>query len=290
MRIAVCFSGQIRTGIENYTNIKEFFGELYDNCDFFIHTWNFCEYKSYNLSNIAKKPIIESPQKFNTIKQLYSPKKMIVDAKNMGYNTSQLYGIQPLWYSFWKCNELKKQYELENDFKYDIVLKLRTDTIFNNKINALINEIETTYIGEFKTIQNYDIDIAKNIATADDVFFISKSTEMDIAADYYWQLMKSYDNGEYINLAHHLNQNKIKIKQATHCERHCLLRDDFIKDGVLNLPKSDLWDRIGELETYYYNAPILPNVKYFINDLRIEFKKRGIVLDENKKYYLEDLL
>ena len=41
MKIAVCFSGQIRTGIQNHPNIKEFFGKLYNECDFFIHTSRF---------------------------------------------------------------------------------------------------------------------------------------------------------------------------------------------------------------------------------------------------------
>ena len=38
--IAVCLSGQIRTGIYAAPNIKRFIGDLWDNCDFFIHTWN----------------------------------------------------------------------------------------------------------------------------------------------------------------------------------------------------------------------------------------------------------
>ena len=67
MKIAVCFSGQIRTGIENHPNIKEFFGKLYNDCDFFIHTWNFSEYKTYNGSNISKKPTIEPIENLSEI-------------------------------------------------------------------------------------------------------------------------------------------------------------------------------------------------------------------------------
>jgi len=291
MKIAVCFSGQIRTGIENYPNIKEFFGELYDDCDFFIHTWNFTEYKTYNCSNIASRPIIESVEKFEEIKKLYSPKKMIVDIKHIGYETAEKYGIQPLWYSFWKSVELKKQYELENNFKYDYVIKLRPDLVLNHHTcDDLIKEINTTYDNEFKIIGWDGFDTPKHIQLSTDVFFISKSNEMNIAADYFWSLIKYYDNNNYTNLPFYLKEYNIQSVKPVYVNRFVLLREIFIENGVLKLNKLDMLNEITELEKYYFDSCNLPDKKYFINDLLIEFEKKGILLDKNKKYYLEDLL
>jgi hypothetical protein len=291
MKIAVCFSGQIRTGIENHPNIKEFFGKLYNECDFFIHTWNFSEYKTYNGSNISKKPTIEPIEKFEQIKKLYSPKKIIVDIKHIAYETAEKYGIQPLWYSFWKSIELKKQYEMENNFKYDYVIKFRPDLVLNyNTCDDLIKEINTTYDNEFKIIGWDGFDVPKNTQLATDVFFISKSNEMDIAADYFWSLMKYYDNSNYTNLPSYLEEYNIKPIKSTYVDRFLLLREIFVENGVLNLNMLDMLTKIEELEIYYFNTPALPNVEYFINDLLIEIEKRKIVLDMNKKYYLEDLL
>lgn len=292
MRIAVCFSGQVRTGVENYQNIREVFGELYDSCDFFIHTWNFCSYKTYNLSNIAKKPVTESPEKFEAIRQLYSPKKMVVDGKYVGYQTTEEYGIQALWHSFWKSVELKKQYELENNFKYDYVLKLRMDLVLNRHTSfELLQEILTIENNQFKVNQWFGEDpiIFKNIPLSTDVFFISKSKEMDIAADYAWALMKSFSNGEYINLIYYLSQHNIKTSHFSYVERYALLRDDFVDRGVLELDKSEMLDEIDRLENYYYASPEIVNENNFVNDLNIELKKKGIILDMNTKYYVEDI-
>jgi hypothetical protein len=292
MRIAVCFSGQVRTGVENYQNIREVLGELYDSCDFFIHTWNFCSYKTYNLSNIAKKPVTESPEKFEAIRQLYSPKKMVVDGKYVGYQTTEEYGIQALWHSFWKSVELKKQYELENNFKYDYVLKLRMDLVLNRHTSfELLQEILTIENNQFKVNQWFGEDpiIFKNIPLSTDVFFISKSKEMDIAADYAWALMKSFSNGEYINLIYYLSQHNIKTSHFSYVERYALLRDDFVDRGVLELDKSEMLDEIDRLENYYYASPEIVNENNFVNDLNIELKKKGIILDMNTKYYVEDI-
>jgi hypothetical protein len=39
-----------------------------------------------------------------------------------------------MFYKITKCNELKKQHENKHNFKYDIVVRLRTDTIFNKVV------------------------------------------------------------------------------------------------------------------------------------------------------------
>lgn len=42
MRIAVCFHGQLRTACHATPAIKSYLGDLWENCDFFIHTVLWC--------------------------------------------------------------------------------------------------------------------------------------------------------------------------------------------------------------------------------------------------------
>ena len=218
---------------------------------------------------------------------------MIVDDKTIGYVNTVNYGIQPLWYSFWKSVELKKQYELENNFKYDYVLKLRMDLILNyHTPSELFQEIITTKKNQFKTNQwYYGVDtISKNTPLSTDVFFISKSEEMDVTADYLWVLMKYYDNKDYINLVYYLKEKNIESLKFSYVDRYLLLRDDFVEKGVLKLNKEEMLEEICKLENYYYSSPEITNENYFINDLFTKLKKYKIDLEMDKKYYLEYIL
>ena len=40
MRIAVCFRGQLRTGVEASKNLIHLFGDYFKDIDFFVHTWD----------------------------------------------------------------------------------------------------------------------------------------------------------------------------------------------------------------------------------------------------------
>jgi hypothetical protein len=40
-----------------------------------------------------------------------------------------------MYYSIYKSNELKKQYEIENNFKYDYVIRLRMDVQFEYELD-----------------------------------------------------------------------------------------------------------------------------------------------------------
>src|SRR6187551_3406039 len=45
MKIAICFSGQMRYAIKCAPNIKRFIGDV--DADYFIHTWDINQYKPY---------------------------------------------------------------------------------------------------------------------------------------------------------------------------------------------------------------------------------------------------
>jgi hypothetical protein len=297
MKIAVCLSGQVRTAVENFPNIKNFLGDVYNDCDFFMHCWDDCSYKTYNLSNIRKKPYKESKTKFEKIYELYSPKKIHIDDSDMayGYNISKKFGIEPLWYSFLKSVQYTKQYELDNGFEYDFIIKLRYDVVIalNDSISSIKEELQKIKNNTFY-INNYEVLPGRSLKDrlAYDVIFISKSKEMCIASNYFWEMAKNYDdNDSYINLPHYLMQNNIETKRIEFIDRFLLLRDDYLDKIDCTMPvDSETFEKIQRLENYYFSGRgNNPLNRLFIDEFAEELHKKGISLDTNTKYYLEDL-
>lgn len=189
MKIAICFSGQLRTGLEASDNIKRYLGILYPFCDVFIHTWDVDTQKYYNNTILNKEKI--SVDKFRKITEIYNPKKIIVDdfyktreIENQVNNDYNLFGrISPLWYSFMKSVQFKQEYEEEQRFEYDYVLKIRFDLIFS-PIRRLSYELESLFLknNEFY-VENWSSERISEFL--DDVYFISNSRNMNMASNYY---------------------------------------------------------------------------------------------------------
>jgi len=176
MRIAVMFGGQIRTGVQTSKSILNFLGDLLPDCDFFVHTWDITTYKkgdyhgSHN-SNFNWDAIKLDMNYFNEFLSIYKPKKYtlepFLDFRKNYEDKKDYTGVTHWMYSFYRVNELKKQYEIENDFKYDIVIKIRGDLMFTPEVSVkphiemiLKNENKKTifhfedmyYIGSSETI------------------------------------------------------------------------------------------------------------------------------------------
>jgi len=110
-KVAICLSGQLRTGILAHPVFKRFFSSLGD-YDVFYHTWT--------LKKDTSKQLKET---FNPVNYLEETPIDVVEVGNFG---SMLYSIM-------KANELKKQYEIENNFRYDLVIKTRFDLIYREE-------------------------------------------------------------------------------------------------------------------------------------------------------------
>jgi hypothetical protein len=133
MKIAICFIGQIRTGVICFPSIRHYIGDLWDNCDIFIHTWDL-ESKSPwvpggdpNSANITYyKP---DDAKFSNIYNLYKPVVMVIDKFNQ---TNIVYDqTHAQFYSMLRCNKSKNEYAHANNIQYDYVVKLRLDTLLH---------------------------------------------------------------------------------------------------------------------------------------------------------------
>jgi len=128
MRIAVCLSGQLRNWELAYHNqmIHWIHGE--HDVDYFTHTWNYSGDRTHISHDYVYRDIDDN--EYDRFIQIYKPKKSILESKKQEFFYDNDHWSS-LFYSFSKSILLKREYELENNFEYDIVVKSRPDVIFN---------------------------------------------------------------------------------------------------------------------------------------------------------------
>jgi hypothetical protein len=166
MNIAVCFSGHIRTGVKASKNIKHFIGDLFDECDFFIHSWNYDTHKPVFGSTETYEESV-SEDKINTFLDIYKPKRYIIGTEKLLPMDSMLFSMG---------NSFKLAYKYK---PYDVIVKLRPDVLFA-KSRKLIDEIE-----------NYKKDTSilytdnSHPSKLDDVFWLLNETNAKILGEWF---------------------------------------------------------------------------------------------------------
>ena len=115
MKVALCISGQSRTYRKAYEYYKNNLIDIFDT-DIFIHTW-----QDKNTDDLVT---IYNPKNFKAEIQ-FSDNFAKRYERDFGENftSSTLFQFNSLF----KCNELKKQCEIENNFIYDAVIRTRFD-------------------------------------------------------------------------------------------------------------------------------------------------------------------
>jgi hypothetical protein len=192
MKIAICFHGHLRTAEYAAENLLHFIGDLLPNCDFFMHTWAKNEYKhrkknSYGIIKIAEElncdvsqlteehyaPFIPAPtlELLEKVKKIYNNQFIKIEVED-NENFKKYYNPKLSRNHSWlQSHEMKKKHEKENNFKYDFVIKLRTDAIFDP------NVVLKNLIDEFTIKQNTSS--KPFFFRSDDVIIMSTSEIMD---------------------------------------------------------------------------------------------------------------
>lgn len=178
MKIALCFSGQPRFIEQGYVGISR---EIMNNrdVDVFAHLWFDDKLQSepykyggdggwvdqrIDSSAIDKfidlyKPVsikVEGSKRFEDQRLVegYQPsinryKRGAIDnPKEPDFARRDINNIISYYYSLNQVNILKKQYEYDKNFKYDLVIKLRTDVIINSSIDFSRVQKNTIYYSE----------------------------------------------------------------------------------------------------------------------------------------------
>jgi len=196
MRIAICLSGQPRTIDYSAPNILQYFSGDHD-YDFFCHSWDYNTYK-------RKKPNPEPDEHpvywdgdesvdVNWLTEkinLYKPKKFTIES--VGTFNNRRFPWDSLSYSMMCANNLKKQYEIENNFRYDFVVRSRYDIIFDPTYRFTINDYANrdNHLDIFCT-NEARMDFEFSRINVSDEFFYGSSTAMDMLSDLYRRLTKN---------------------------------------------------------------------------------------------------
>lgn len=208
MKIAVCFFGQSRDVSPSSISIKNNLINLYE-CDVFIHTWEHDKYKldDINLVYSPKSIMIESQINFN---DEYID---IIGNLNSSSGISNFNTISQ-FYSHYKSHLLMLDYSNKNNIKYDLIVKIRTDTYLYNTFN--IKDIIPN---------NYNVPSIPNGYIYNDTIAISDEYVMNLIALKFNNIvnLNKEANGNFIpeNIIHNvLNNNNIAINRINnwHCD------------------------------------------------------------------------
>lgn len=215
VKTALCISGHLRTFEGNFKSVYDNIINRLD-CDVFIHTWDKMGLQwRFTDSNLH---MIETEYLESRIKQLYNPKKLVIEKYRQMPTTPIMFkkqidhrdvpGILSMFYKIEACNELKKQYENENNFKYDCVIRFRGDLSMESPIPVDSN-----------TNLNYlFLPVFGNFAGLCDQIAYGSSEIMDKYSNIYSQIPTHLESGCPMHpeklVQYHVNVNKIPISKV----------------------------------------------------------------------------
>ena len=195
MRIALLLCGQMRTF--DHPKVNEYVNKLIDkfNCDVFVSTWKDRGVSLWSMHSqdsslysedmveeitLDSLSIIDNVVDYN-IEDFGNYEKNICQEEIkplIGKGFSQEWSIRtnsnPQFYTMHIASEMKKKYEIENNFTYDVVIKSRPDFL------QVHNDIEK-YFGNLKnTCYHINTGISYSANRVYDVFLMSDSKTMDV--------------------------------------------------------------------------------------------------------------
>jgi hypothetical protein len=213
MKIAVCFSGQIRTGNIVAPNILRYIGDLLPNCDFFVHTWDEeClgtgHSRRLQLNDLSPEVhttnVLDNQEKVTAFFGHYMPRQFVYEQYSL-QPTKPLWGgrrwdpVNSCWYvSMWhslsQANQLKKDYSSKNGFAYDITIRIRPDLVFHPD-KSLAEDIKLIHGDNMFLYGAHKGDFG--MSRIEDIFWVGPTRVMDAISEYgnaFITLVKNTDN------------------------------------------------------------------------------------------------
>lgn len=231
MRTALCLSGQLRTFNSCYPSLKKYILDCF-HPDVFVHTW----YEQGDVSIQRDKDQMDSGKSkavvdITKISALLDTKKtflehfnpIMFDSLDGVSKPEHLWGVYhenkgmlPMFYSIYKCNLLKQQYERENNTEYDMVIRTRPDLEYLNYmpqtvINGFKNDNNIVFIPTWNKHSNISFN---------DTFAFGNSENIDRYCNCWKQLQDMWDDYDYKNMCEtervlyqYLNDNNVDVKK-----------------------------------------------------------------------------
>jgi len=192
-KIAICISGQSRTwdycknNILNFYNITNFNDTEVD-VDYFFHTWDINSYRDHvkgttHYSEYKDEPFTAGDELIDFFKpkvaevESYST---FIQKRNKLYPRQHLTVWEPMYHSIKKSINFKRQYEIDNDFEYDLVIKTRFDCIYDPSSKFLPHVPES--LKAYSSIPVGRIVNEFNAPNFDEAVFFGESRTMDLLA------------------------------------------------------------------------------------------------------------
>ena len=187
MKIAVCMSGQLRQWEMAKENQKWFWETSGVEIDYFIHTWDY----SGDREGVSQPYITRdvSRKEFDTLVDWYKPKGCMFDDRKQDFFYANDHWSS-LFYSMAHSMMLKRQYEIDNDFEYDLVIKTRPDVVFDPRYHFSWEPLEDNIL--FAT-QGGLMESEFHMFNTNDMVFYGKSYTMDLVIPMYFYRQKMLD-------------------------------------------------------------------------------------------------
>lgn len=189
MKIAICLSGQPRTWKKCYQRWLEIFspkGEI----DFFFHLWDYNTLPNllatHNGGINIEDELLSQSEKDDIIKT-FSPKNFLFESRkpisywNCKIPIEKQFGPWCIeqFYSLYRVSLIKREYEIQNNFRYDIVVRLRTDLWINDKPEIITPEPNTVYTSHCSWDNNF------RCYRVGDIFYYADSYTFDQVSEFY---------------------------------------------------------------------------------------------------------
>tara|TARA_Y100001938_G_C8038338_1_gene404694 strand:+ start:529 stop:1326 length:798 start_codon:yes stop_codon:yes gene_type:complete len=201
----------------SFNSILDNLKEKYE-CDTFVHTWDCLEPQTVTWHEGYLKTSHELVDK-SEITSLYNPTDILVETQTIKNPNKTIFhnqceeGVLYSQYSRYMVNELKKQYEKINKFKYDVVVVSRPDIIYyENLIDSELEDTESLWLCKVF------------LGSASDILCFSGSENIDKLCDFYNHFSSTSQEGAtnlesvFQNYLNTLNLNKKTSK-------YCMPRD-----------------------------------------------------------------
>lgn len=237
MKIALCISGFMRGFNSNFISLKQYLIDINPEIHIFINTWNYIDFDNFQGINE------------NEIKNLYNPKKIVIE-KPFQLPTHQLMidknpeklrninNVLSMFYKINKCNELKCEYEKENNFKYDCVIRFRSDINLTSRI-----------IIDKSKLNNINIPMYGDFAGLNDQLAFSNSDNMNIYCNLYNRIV------EYLTIENTYLCMKPELFLKFHIEHNNLkLNRPLINYDLIRLNGQILNNKTREIEYGYISV------------------------------------
>lgn len=211
MKCAICFSGLTRSVECCMPSILENF-ILPLNADVFIHTWDINQVSTdIRFNTFPAFSTVTRDEFFEDFKKK-CPSKFILEVEKYsnGWNfknqTSEGNSV-PMFYSIYKANELKQKEEDISGERYDLVVRMRFDCLYENglsteEVETVVGDSDVIYVRANRTYkstygqQSRNNFILENTTEpyVSDMFAFGNSENMDIYSSTYLHLNVIMEN------------------------------------------------------------------------------------------------